>query len=373
MNKPFSLAFIGGGVNSAVGYAHFAAAQMDNLWSLDAGCFSHDPKINVQSANTYCIEDARCHSDLDTLLDKEANNIDALVILTPTPAHHDMAIKILQAGIPVICEKALAATSTEALDIAKLCHDKNGFLAVTYNYSGYPLVRELRRLITDGTLGDILHIQVEMPQEGYLRVNANGDKPNVQNWRLRDGEIPTIHLDLAVHLHELVYYLTNQKPAQVISDQSSFGHFDVVDNVNAMVRYDAGMNGAVWFSKSALGHRNGLRLRIYGSKASAEWYQLNPEELLLSHQNGRREILDRAANAPTAAQKRYERFKSGHPAGFVEALANLYTDIHEALSVYRKTGTHMSTEVYGADMAAEGLQFLEAMARSTTSRQWEKI
>jgi predicted dehydrogenase len=116
-----------------------------------------------------------------------------------------------------------------------------------------------------------------------------------------------------------------------------------------------------------------LRLRIYGSEGSAEWYQLNPEELLLSFADGRRQIFDRASNAKVASLPRYTRFKAGHPAGFNEALSNLYFDIHAALQGYKETGEQKSDEVFGADLAVEGLQFLEAMVKSCDTRQWEKL
>ncbi|MEK7856197.1 MAG: gfo/Idh/MocA family oxidoreductase, partial [Acidobacteriota bacterium] len=131
--------------------------------------------------------------------------------------------------------------------------------------------------------------------------------------------------------------------------------------------------GQFWFSKSALGHRNGLNLRIYGSEGSAEWCQANPEELLLAFSDGRREILDRASAVSVANQLRYNRFKSGHPAGFIEAFANLYADIADCLLAYRTEGEWHSEEVYGADLAFDGLRFLEAMAKSAKTGAWCKV
>lgn len=371
--KKFRLAFVGGAPNSAVGYAHFVAARMDGLWDLQAGAFSRHAEVNAKAAEIYGVPRERSYGGLAELLDKEGDNLDAVSILTPTPDHFTMVLDCLQRGVPVICEKALAMTSIEATKIRDICSEKKGFLAVIYNYSGYPMVRELRRMIRDGVLGEILHFQVEMPQEGFLRVDDQGNKPVPQEWRKMDGPVPTLHLDLAVHLHELVHYLTGQKPLEVVADQSSRGWFPVVDNVNCLARYSGNVQGQFWFSKCALGHRNGLRLRIYGSEGSAEWYQLNPEELFLSFADGRRQVFDRASNAKVASLPRYTRFKAGHPAGFNEALANLYFDIHAALSGYKVNGKQESEEVFGADLAVEGLDFLEAMVRSCKTKQWEQI
>jgi predicted dehydrogenase len=373
MEKQLKLAFVGGAPNSAAGYAHFVASQMDGRWRLEAGAFSRNEKSNRAAAEAYGVQPSRAYENLDALLAKESGAVDAVAILAPTPDHYRMVERALARGVPVICEKSLSLTSTEARQIEAAREKSNGFLAVIYNYSGYPMVRELRRMIRNGELGDILHFQAEMPQEGYVRTDSSGHKPAVQEWRKKDGPVPILHLDLAVHLHELLHYLTGLEPLEVVADQSSNGWFDVIDNVNCLCRYTEGVQGQVWFSKSALGHRNGLRLRIYGSKASAEWFQMNPEELLVSFVDGRRIILDRGAGSAVASQPRYTRFKAGHPAGFIEALANLYVDIAEALERFRSTGRQDSEEVFGAPLAIQGMEWLEAMVRSCHSRQWEKV
>lgn len=371
--KVFRLAFVGGATNSAAGYAHYVASRMDGGWRLEAGVFSRNMNTNMAAAETYGIPISRVHESIETLLAKESGAIDAVVILTPTPDHYRMVEQALHRNMPVICEKTLATTSSEARALQELCKAKNGFLAVIYNYSGYPMVRELRAMIREGALGDILHFQAEMPQEGYLRTDDKGNKPMPQEWRLKDGPVPTLHLDLAVHLHELIFYLIGEKPLEVVADQASCGWFPVIDNVSCLTRYSNKVEGQLWFSKCALGHRNGLRLRIYGSKASAEWYQLNPEEVFVSFADGRRQLLDRASNTKVASLPRYNRFKAGHPAGFNEALANLYVDIHSVLCHFKDTGKQSSEEVFGADLAVEGLEFIEAMVRSCASRRWEPV
>ncbi|NWF49027.1 MAG: Gfo/Idh/MocA family oxidoreductase [Ignavibacteriaceae bacterium] len=372
--KPLRAAFIGGSINSAVGYAHFVSSTMDNLWVVDAGCFSLNTERNHKTAEAYGVEPGRVYDNWREMLKKEKDRLDAVIILTPTQSHYEMVIETLEAGFPVICEKALGTTSSEAEQILKTRDRTNGFLAVIYNYSAYPMVRELQNLIKKGILGDIIHFQAEMPQEGYLRIDASGNKIIPQTWRLHDGFVPTIHLDLAVHLHELIYYLTGQRPIETISDQNSFGWFpEVIDNVTCLSRYTNGIHGQYWFSKSAIGHRNGLRLRIYGRKASAEWYQATPEELIVSYSDGRKEILERGAALEVVNLHRYNRFKSGHPAGFIEAFANLYYDIADALHQYRESGTWKSEQVFSAELAIEGLKFFEAMIDSCKSKKWERV
>jgi predicted dehydrogenase len=368
-----NLAFIGGAPNSAAGYAHYVASRMDGLWNLTAGVFSTQEQVNKQAADIYGVPYAKTYSSLADLLKEENGHLDAVAILTPTPFHFDMTLECLRAGMPVICEKSLSLNSDEANEIQLVCDEMNGFLAIMYNYSGYPIVREMRQLIRDGILGDVIHFQVEMPQEGFIRTDELGNTPIPQDWRLKDNQIPTIHLDLAVHLHQLLHYLTGLTPLEVMADQISSGAFDVVDNVIALCRYTNNVHGQVWFSKSSLGYRNGMRIRIFGSKASVDWMQVNPEEILISYKNGRREIFDRASNATIASASRYTRFKAGHPAGFNEAMANVYVDIHTALLEYKKHGCYVSDEIFDAKLAYQGMLWLEAMTRSCVSGTWEKV
>lgn len=368
------IGFIGGGIHSAVGYAHYCACRMDRRWELACGCFSRSFDVNHETAARYGVDPGRTYASWPELIAAEHNRIDAVVILTPTPSHFEIVTGCLEAGIPVICEKALAGSSSEAEQIRKLVKKRKGFLAVSYNYSGYPIVRELKRMIADGVLGKLLHFQAEMPQEGYLKVNAEGKPFTPQQWRLEDKEIPNLHLDLAVHLHQLIYYLTGGKPLELTANQQSYGSFhQVIDNVHCLCAYDHEVNGQIWFSKSAIGRRNGLRLRIYGEKASAEWYQLEPEEIVLCHNDGRREIVDRGCIVSEAGLPRYTRFKAGHPAGYIEAFGNLYYDIADCLKQYKAGGSWTSDNVFGIDLAIEGLRMLEAMTDSAGSKTWVKI
>jgi len=373
-SPPLSLGFIGGSLNSAVGYTHFVSCSMDNQWTLDAGCFSVDAQRNQETAWAYGVSPDHVYDHWQDMLREEKGRLDAIVILTPTPSHYEMVMACLNEGFPVICEKTLTTNSADAEKTLEVRNQKKGFLVVIYNYSGYPMVRELRNMIQKGTLGKILHFQTEMPQEGYIRVDANGNKPVPQTWRLTEGQTPMVYLDLGSHLHQLIHYLVGQKPIEVIADQNSYGWFsEVIDNVTCLCRYSKDVQGQMWFSKSALGHRNGLRLRIYGSKASAEWYQACPEELALVYSDGRRVTMDRASSVEVANMQRYNRFKAGHPAGFIEAFSNLYSDIADCLRQYRTTGQWKSEEVFGAELAVEGLKMVEAMNKSAYKKVWQVV
>lgn len=370
-NSPLRLAFIGGGLNSAVGRAHYCATALDGLYRLEAGCFSRHPHINRGTADAYGIPHERTYANWQQLLQAEEGKIDAVVVLTPTSDHLAPVVASLEAGLPVICEKALAANVEEVQAIQNVERRLGGFLVVTYNYTGYPMLRELRSLIGNGKLGRLLHFEAEMPQEGFIRRSPDGAPIRPQEWRLRDGAIPTVYLDLGVHLHQIMHYLCNLRPRSVNAFHGSYGNFpEVIDFVSASVHYDNGVHGRFHFGKSMLGHRNGLTVRIYGSKASAEWIQASPETLRIAHDDGRIELIDRGGGCDVASATRYARFKAGHPAGYVEAFANLYTDIHAALHA-KHAGTAMNQrEIFGSDIAGDGLRFLHAMAESARNRRW---
>ncbi|ACE90566.1 MULTISPECIES: Gfo/Idh/MocA family protein [Rhizobium] len=369
------LAFLGGAVNSAVGRAHRDAIELDQKFDLVAGCFSRHDEINRETAAQYRIEPERCHVDFDTLLLKEAGNIDALVVLTPTQQHTKQVVAALEAGISVISEKALAGSSAETRMINN-ARSNGAFLAVTYNYTGYPMLREIRSMVEHGVFGELQQIHIEMPQETFLRLRRDGTPMTPQDWRLHDGPVPTVSLDLGVHVHSLLHFLTQREPKEVCATSQSFGNFpQVLDNVQALVRCAGGLHCSMWYGKTALGQRNGLRVRLYGSKASIEWLQETPEIAYFYDRKGRKQILDRASpDIMVANHTRYERFKAGHPSGFIEAFANYYADLADAL-LQRKANTACLSHPYvlGLDEAEEGLRLLEAIERSRLENRWVDI
>ncbi|NMG33208.1 gfo/Idh/MocA family oxidoreductase [Azoarcus sp. TTM-91] len=373
--QPLRLGFIGGGATSAVGYTHYASTHLDGLFQLEAGVFSRNAATNAASAKAYGIAAGRMHPDWQTLLQAERGRLDALAILTPMPSHAEIVIAALEAGFPVICEKPLGTSRDECVAIQQAVEQNQGFLAVTFNYSGYPMVRELRALIHAGELGEIQQIHAEMPQEGFARRSASGEAAKPQAWRLSDYAVPTVALDLGVHVHHLIHFLTGAHPLQVIADQSTYGNFPaVVDNVNCLARYSSGISANIWFGKAALGYRNGLRIRVFGSKGSAEWLQVAPEQLQMAYADGRRCSLDLGSGGLTvASQPRYNRFKPGHPSGFIEAFANLYTDIARQLRIGSLAAPDGENYVFGADHAVDGLDFFEAAHRSAQEHSWQHL
>ena len=372
MKQKLKIAFLGGGINSAVGRTHRIAIEMDNRYELVAGCFSRNWDINLQSANEYGVQKKRVYTTLEDLIENEKHRLDAICILTPTPNHMKEVIKCIENNIRVICEKALAMSSSEAMEIKRKLERYSGFLAVTYNYTGYPMLRELRNMIQNGKLGKIEQIHVEMPQESFARLDKNGDPIKPQEWRLKDEFLPTLSLDLGAHTHDITSFLTGEKPQELVAVQNSFGSFrQIIDNSICMANYTNDIVSNIWFSKVAIGHRNGLRVRVYGELGSAEWYQLDPENLYFSNHLGEKILIDRASPCVSVANENgYNRFKAGHPSGFIEAFANYYTDIADL--ILQKTN-NFNRYVFGIDDALEGLKMLEAMTESSKKKEWIKV
>lgn len=373
--KQFQVAFLGGSYRSAIGRTHQIAIEMDRRFRLVAGCFSRHADTNRESAEVYGVESSRTYASLERLLEEEKERIDAILVLTPTDQHKDDVLQCLGAGVPVICEKALATSMVEAASIKEMLNDRRGFLAVTYNYSGYPMVRELKNMIERGHLGRIRQIQGEMPQETFMALDATGAPRVPQDWRLKDRAIPTVSLDLGTHLHSLVHFISGERPQRLVAQSSSLGNFpQVIDTISCLVRYSGNIDCNFWYSKAALGQRNGLKIRVYGDLGSAEWLQENPEVLASADNRGNRHVIDRASGAITQANlPRYSRFKAGHPAGFIEAFANYYQDVADALENYLNDGGLSNPYVFGIDEAAEGISLFDAVARSSREQQWIEL
>ena len=371
MTKVFKLGFIGGGLNSAIGTTHKIASQMDGKFSVRSGCFSRNRDTNDKTASKWFI--ATSYTDYKELLEKET--LYAVVILTPTNTHTKIVLDALKKGIPVICEKTLTTSVSDALAIKKQLYKRNGFLVTTYNYTGYPMVRELENMISIEKLGKIIQVNIQMPQESFIRLDQDGNPSTPQEWRLKDTDISTLSLDLGTHLSNMVSFLIKEKPVEVIAMQNSFGHHDVVDNLVCMVKYSNDVDCQMWYSKSAIGHKNGLKVEVYGTNGSASWYQMNPEYLECNDNRGRNITLDRSSKDIEVANKeRYNRFKSGHPAGFIEAFANYYDDVHEGLAAYKnKEKKYTNKYIFDVDASLSDLLLMEAIEKSVKSKRWEKI
>ena len=369
------LGFIGGSIHSAIGTTHKIASQMDEYFTLHAGCFSRDTHINTKTVNAWRV--SHIFDNYTTMYQKIQNRqieLDAVVILTPTDQHEKPILEALEQNIPIICEKTLTDSLESAHKIYQKTKATKGFLVTTYNYTGYPMLRELRSMITQNKIGKIIQIQAKMPQESFIRLDSNGHIPQPQAWRLQDQYISKLSLDLGTHLTNMIHFLTQESITDVVALGSSFGHHPVMDNIATLAKLTNNIDCHIWYTKSALGHTNGLSIEVYGTDGSLFWEQLTPEVLQYNDNMGNIIYLDRASKGITIANEdRYNRFKSGHPAGFIEAFANHYTDIYHALIEYKDRGTFTSPYTFDVEASLKEIEVMHAIEASIHSKQWVSV
>ena len=298
-----------------------------------------------------------------------------LHILTPPDQHKNTILKALNKKICIASEKPLVTSVDEALEIRKLLNAKKGFMVVMYNYLGYPMIREMRHKITQNYLGKIHEIRVKMPQEGFSKLKSDGSPLEPQIWRQKDYSVPTVSLDLGVHVHMLIKYLLEKKPLSVIGFEKSNGNYPgLIDSVNAIANYEDDVVVNIWYGKSYLGYKNGLSIEIYGEKGSFSWRQADPENVKYADKFGSQKTLDRSSiDISVANLARFERFKVGHPSGFVEAYANYYFDIYEAYFTYLSKGYLDSNECFGIEESLEGLMLIDAIHKSSISSKIQTV
>lgn len=367
MNELVRLAVIGGGIKSAVGRAHFSALNLAGRFQVTTGCFSRDENQNIASNVLWKAKNLLSDfSELNSL--KET--FDAVLILTPTPSHFEMIQSCVDNKIPVISEKSLTTSYSQGRNLYEIAGETTPIF-VTFNYTGYPMVRELRKRVKDGHYGNLHTIHVEMLQDGFGTLDSQGNPKSAQAWRLLDYELPTVSLDLGVHVVNLLEFVTGQTVQEVTGMESHVGIVsNVVDNIHALGLTHDGLQCRLTFGKTFSGKKNGLRIALYGSRGSAHWSQETPNELYESDDKGSLEILNYSSpGISEASRDRYMRFKVGHPIGFVEAFANLYEDIFLCLT----EGPSLDGFTFGVNEALTGLATLTAIHNSSALGSWVSV
>jgi len=349
---------------------------MDGHFRLVGGCFSRDTTQNSATANSWGVDSSRVYADAFELIDSERGSGAAVAVLTPVFSHAPITTALLQSGFDIVSEKPLVSDVAEAEQIQRVVNSGASRLFVTFNYTGYPMIRELRARINRGDFGQIRQMRLTMQQESYVKRDAIGGPVSPQAWRLEDREIPTVSLDLGMHVVHLQQFLVPQVPVSVTSRMSSFGLFkEVIDDVDIMYTCDQGLFVHGWWSKAAAGHTNGLSVEVFGSEGSARWVQLEPEVLRLRTVNGTDTAVHRGTlGTLMAGQPRYNRFKAGHPDGFIEAFANVYADIAIELISLRQ-GVQAETPVtdFGVGESLRLLRLLAGAVESSRTRTEVKL
>jgi len=312
---------------------HRIAAELDREIELVAGAFSSDAARSAQAGAAYRIDRARAYPDMATMLQAEAarpDGIDFVTIATPNHHHLPAARAALHAGIAVMSDKPATATLKEARELAEIVASASAPYALTYTYSGYPLVREARARIADGAIGRVVKVIVEYSQ-GWL---AGAIDSKQAAWRLdpeRAGAGGCI-ADIGVHAFHLAEFVTGLRVTRLLADLGSIVPGRALDDDSQLLlRFENGARGALLASQVMIGERNGLRLRIHGDRGGIDWRQEAPNMLVVHHGDGRTEIVQAGdASLGTDAATGF-RAPGGHPEGYLEAFANLYRDFAKVL------------------------------------------
>lgn len=340
---------------------------MDGCFRLVGGCFSPDSIENQATAERWGVDPSRVYRDVSELIQAERGGDIAVAVLTPVFSHAPITTALLQGGFDIVSEKPLVADVSEAECLQSEARHSRSRLLVTFNYTGYPMIRELRARLERGDFGTVRQVRLTMQQESYVRRNQDGQPILPQPWRREDREIPTVSLDLGMHVVHLQHFLVPQVPKTVSSRMSSFGQIgEVIDDVDIMYECDKGLFVHGWWSKAAAGHTNGLSVEVFGTEGSARWVQLDPEVLRLRSVSGVESLIHRGTLGNLlAGQPRFNRFKAGHPDGFIEAFANTYSDIATEFSKPRDV--HQPLSPVGEFSVDQSLMLLKLLAGAVES------
>lgn len=375
------MALIGGGEGAFIGPVHRMAAELDGGITLVAGAFSSNPEKSLRSGiDLYGLAADRCYPDYQTLLAAEARlpqaeRAEFVAITTPNHLHAPVAMAALDAGFHVVCDKPVTHRLSDAQSLRRRLAGSDRLFAVTYNYSGYPMVREARAVIRSGRLGTIRRVACEYLQ-GWLAQALEAGGNQQAAWRTdpeRAGAAGCFG-DIGSHALHLLEFVTDMPVQSLCADLSTFvpgRRLD--DDGNVLLRFHDGARGVLSASQVAVGAENDLRLRVYGELGTLEWSQTEPNSLVLRWPDRSMECLRTGGPTVSAAGQTVTRLPAGHPEGYLEAFATIYR--HFAADVRRLRQSLAAQGDYpGIDAGVRGLRFIEAVVESSAAdARWTEL
>ena len=365
------LGMVGGGKGSFIGEVHRMAARLDDRYELLAGALSSDANTAKESALSLNLDKKRSYCSFDTMAEVEASledGIEAVAIVTPNHLHAQVAEAFLNNGIHVICDKPLTSSLADAEGLATIVKGTGLVFAVTYNYSGYPMVRQAREMIQNGDLGELRVIQIEYAQ-GWLATDIEKTGHKQALWRTNPAKagIGGAIGDIGTHAFHLSEFVTGLQVKDLLADLDSMvSGRELDDNANILMKYTNGVKGMLWVSQIATGKENGLKIRVFGTKAGIEWSQENPNFLEFSRLGESRRTLSRGGPSIGSLAGDATRIPSGHPEGFIEGFANIYSDTADLIIAHR-SNSKTNSLVPTINDGIRGMQFIETAVKSSTS------
>ena len=338
--KRIKLGMVGGGEGAFIGEVHRMASRLDDRYILCARALCSDAKKAVSSALSIGISQERSYSTYQEMAATESDLVDGIevvAIVTPNHLHHPIAKEFLLAGIHVICDKPMTINTQEARELIDLAKTSNLMLAVTYNYSAYPMIRHARAMVQSGELGKLRVVQTKYTQD-WLTEPLENTNHKQAHWRVdpKKSGVGGCVGDIGTHAYHLSCFVTQLKATSLCADLSSFvDGRRLDDNAHIMIRYKGNTKGMIWSSQVAPGNGNNLEIQIYGDKGGLVWRQEQPNELIFSPINKPSQTLLRGSPDLSENANALSRVPVGHPEGYIEGFANLYREIADALMIYR--------------------------------------
>ncbi|MDB5555268.1 MAG: oxidoreductase [Rhizobium sp.] len=374
------LGMVGGGSGAFIGAVHRIAARIDDHYELVAGALSSTPEKSRQSGAELGLHPSRIYDDFKSMAIREAklkDGIEAVSIVTPNHMHYPAAKEFLRRGIHVICDKPLTSNLADAKKLLKIAEESDALFVLTHNYTGYPMVRQARAMVASGELGEIRLVQMEYPQDWLAEpIEQTGQKQ--AEWRTdpaRTG-VGGSTGDIGTHAYNLGCFISGLDLEELAADVHTFVKGRRVDdNAHVMMRFAGGAKGLLWCSQVATGHENGLKVRVYGTKGGLEWVQADPNYLWFTPLGKQRQLITRngAGSGPEAA--RVSRVPPGHPEGYLEGFATIYSEAAKAIIAKRK-GQKVDKDVIYPTVqdGVKGVAFIEAcIASSKRNGAWVKV
>lgn len=369
--KKVRLGMVGGGRDAFIGAVHRSAAWLDGLYELCAGALSSTPEKAKASGRELGLPDSRNYGSWEEMLEKESGlpadeRVEAVSIVTPNHMHYPVAKAAVEAGFHVICDKPLVHTSEQAEELVQLAKHKNVVFAVTYNYTGYPMVKQARYMVEQGMLGEIRKVVVEYNQD-WLATKMEDQGLKQAEWRTdpkRSG-IAGVIGDIGSHAENLVATITGLEIQELCADISTFIEGRALDDDgNLLVRYSSGAKGVMFASQISSGCENDLRIRVFGDKAGLTWQQENPNYLSFAPLGEPEQVFKRGNGYLCEAAQAAQRIPPGHPEAFFEAFANLYRNVALTIRAGKTDGDFPNVRD-----GARGVRFIERTIESGRSSQ----
>ncbi len=375
MGDRIRLGMVGGGNDAFIGAVHRIAARIDDKYELVAGALSSTPEKSRASGEALGVP--RIYDDFKQMAIREArrkDGIEAVSIVTPNHVHFAAAREFLKRGIHVICDKPLTSTLSDAKKLVKAAEASDALFVLTHNYTGYPMVRQAREMVANGDLGAIRVVQVEYPQD-WLSVEQDFKQANWRTDPNQSGAGGSTG-DIGTHAFNLACFVTGLEVDSLSADLQAFVPGRLVDdNAHVMLRFAGGARGMLWSSQVAPGNENALRIRVYGEKGGLEWAQEDPNYLWFTPFGEPKRLITRNGAGAGETAARVSRVPLGHPEGYLEGFANIYSEAAEAIIAARSGKAPSGAVLYPTVMdGLKGVQFVSACVKSSArDAAWVKL